>query len=69
MLAIKYGHADNHFNNKFILFCHLIYFINSNEQKLMIEYIYCTFYTFKNRINNQFFLANKYVLRRCKFKI
>ena len=28
MLTIRDGHVDNHFNDKFVLLCHVNYFIN-----------------------------------------
>jgi len=39
-------YVDNHFNDKFVLLCHVSYFING--QKLMTRHICCTFYTFRN---------------------
>ena len=46
MLAIRDGHVDNHFNDKFVSLCHVGYFINGYLQKLTTEYICHTFYTF-----------------------
>ena len=46
MLAIRDGHVDNHFSEKFIHLCHVGYFINEDERKLTVEYICRTFYTF-----------------------
>jgi len=46
MLTIRDGHVDNYFSDKFVPLCHVGYFINGDEQKLTIEYICCTFYTF-----------------------
>ena len=46
MLAIRDGHVDNHFSEKFIHLCHVDYFINGDGQKLTTGYICHTFYTF-----------------------
>ena len=34
MLAIKDGHVDNHFSDKFVPLCHVAYFINDDRRKL-----------------------------------
>ena len=48
MLAIRDGHVDNHFGDKFVPLCHICYFINGDIMKLMAGYIYCTFDTLEN---------------------
>ena len=37
MLTIRDDHVDNHFSDKFVTLCHVDYFINGDEQKLMAE--------------------------------
>ena len=48
MLAIRDDHVVNHFSDKFVLLCHVGYFINGDRRKLIVEYIYRTFYTFED---------------------
>ena len=48
MLTIRDDYADNHFSDKFVSPCHLDYFINGNRRNLIVKYICCIFYTFKN---------------------
>ena len=48
MLAIRDGHADNHFSDTFVPPCHVSYFINGDKRKLTGRYICHTFYTFRD---------------------
>jgi len=48
ILTIRYDHVNNHFYDKFVILCHVGYFINDDRHKLTIGYIYCTFYIFLN---------------------
>jgi len=50
MLTIRNDHVDNHLNDKFIHLYRIDYFINNNKQKLIMRYIYRTFYIFRNKI-------------------
>ena len=59
MLAIRNGHVSNHFIDKFIHLCHVGYFINSDERKLMVRYISRNFYTFKTKFYIFIFQAYK----------
>ena len=45
MLAIRDDHIDNHLSDKFVLLCHVGYFINDDGWKLTVGYICRTFYT------------------------
>ena len=42
------GARLHHFHEKFVPSCHVCYFINNDRQKLTTEYIYRTFYTFRD---------------------
>ena len=46
MLVIIDGHVNHNFSDKFVPLCHINYFINGDERKLMVGYICHTFYIF-----------------------
>lgn len=48
MLTIRYDYIDYHFNDKFVHMYYVNYSINGIKQKLIIRYIYRTFYIFEN---------------------
>ena len=46
MLTIGDDQVGHCLSDKFVTLCHVDYFINSDKQKSMTGYIYCTFYIF-----------------------
>ena len=67
MLTIRYDHVINNFSDKFVLLCHVGYFINGDEWKLTFGYICHSFYTFGNKIL-YFHLWETYLLTNYAFK-
>jgi len=72
----QHDHINNYFSDKFVFLCHIDYFINNDEQKLTIKYIYCTFYTSRTKfyififqVNDQvtinLFIIKKFNIKMC----